>query len=361
MPEHFVEALEAADHEQVQVLRDPGIGFVAILAIHSSRLGAAFGGVRRLAYRELADALRDVLELSRTMTLKCALAGLSGGGGKCVILDHPGLDRKAAYRLLGRYVENMRGRFFAGPDVGTGPAELASMAETTSYVTLPGPEGPGDLAAATARGVLAGLRAVVGFLRQGSGPASDLEGATFTVQGLGGVGFGVARGIREQGGRVFATDEKSALLRRAADELNIEPVDPGGVFDVGCDVLVPCAIGGILHDLTIERIRCRAVAGSANNVLAAPEHAATLHARGILFAPDYLINSGALILGANFHLTGNRDQGAAIDRIGDELFVLLRRAAAEDCPPSEVADRIAERRLRASRRRDPFFPPRNPA
>ncbi|MFQ5505054.1 MAG: Glu/Leu/Phe/Val dehydrogenase dimerization domain-containing protein [Planctomycetota bacterium] len=354
----ILKALDGAEHEQVQFLKEERIGFSAILAVHRSVEGPAFGGVRRYAYRSGADAIRDVLRLSRAMTYKCAMARVAGGGGKCVVLDHPALDVPEAYRLLGRYIESMGGRYYTGPDVGTGPEELAWLAETTSYVTRPGPRGPGNLAAATARGVLAGLRGVIQHLARSAPEVptdpDDLAGLCFLVQGLGESGFKIARGLVERGGNVLATEVDEEVSERARQELGVELIDPERAYDVPCDIFVPCAMGGILHDLTVERLRCRAVAGSANNILAGPEHGRALHARGILVAPDYLVNSGALILGANFHLSGSRDQDEAIDRIEDEVLALFERAERDGSAPSDLADRIAEERLRKSSG-DPWF------
>jgi leucine dehydrogenase len=179
----------------------------------------------------------------------------------------------------------------------------------------------------------------------------------FAIQGVGGVGFDVARRLRALGARVTAADEDSERIARARDELGVESVSAGRIYDVGCDVFVPCAMGGILHDLTIERLRCQAVAGSANNILAAPRHARSLAERGILVAPDFVINSGALILGANVHLTGVRDQSAAIDRIESELLELFERAARVEITPFELTEHIARERLMAPSRHGRFYFP----
>ncbi len=352
----FPELFEGSDHEQVQLIQEPSIGLYAVLAIHDTRGGPAFGGIRRLAYRSIGEAIRDALRLSEAMTQKCLMARVPGGGGKGVVVDHPGLDLTAAYRLIGRYVENLGGRFYTGPDVGTGDAELLLLRDSTRFVTVPGSEGPGDLAAATARGVLAGLHAVLSFLERSDSLSAEFAEHTFAVQGLGSVGYLVAQALAQAGAQVTAADPISERAARARDELGIEVIHDGDLFDLPCDVFVPCALGGILHDLTIERLRCRAVAGSANNLLASPEHAASLASRGILVAPDYVINSGALILGANFHLTGGREHGAAIDAIGDELFELFGWANSEGIPPPVLADRIAADRLRKRRSVASFFP-----
>lgn len=361
MPLSFLETLDGASHEQIQLIQDPSIGFSAILAIHDTRLGPAFGGVRRFPYRNGTEALRDVMRLSQAMTNKCLLTGVQGGGGKVALIDRPGLDLRLVYRRLGEFIQNLGGRYYSGPDVGTGEEELAAMAETTEFVTLPGPRGPGDLSAATARGVLAGIRAVLRFLarkdeRYPADPGeSSWEGLRFAVQGFGEVGYKVAQGILARGGTVVGAEVQRERLEKAIDTLGIDFTDPGEIFDVPCDVFVPCALGGILHDLTVERLKCRAVAGSANNILAGPEHGLQLAGREILVAPDFVINSGALILGANFHLTGNRDQAAAIDKIEERLFRLFEEAEREGKTPTMFADEAAEARLHSLPKRV-FFP-----
>ncbi len=357
----FLEALEGAEHEQVQLLQDPEIDMVAILAIHDTSHGPAFGGIRRYPYRTGAEALRDVLRLSKAMTYKCLMTGIAGGGGKGVLVDRPGLDLAEAYRRIGRFVQNMGGRFYTGPDIGTSDRELAWLSESTRFVTLPGEEGPGDLSTATARGVLAGIRAVLRFLARkdprlpGDPAASSYEGLRFAVQGLGDVGSKVVRELCAKGAEVCVSEVREEALSPIREELEVEVEDPGRILDRECDVFVPCALGGILHDLASERLRCRAIAGSANNILAKPEHGRLLHDHGILIAPDYVINSGALILGANFHLTGDRDQEEAIDHIEDILFEIFMRSESEGVSTCELADRMAEERL-SKNRGAMFFP-----
>ena len=361
MPTELLEAMIGADHEQIQILQDLELGMLAFVAIHDTSLGPAFGGVRRYGYRNPREGLADVLRLSHAMSKKCVLSGVAGGGGKTVLVDHPGLDVQGAYRRLGEYVESMGGRYYTGPDVGTGETELGFLAETTRFVTRPGPEGPGDLTLATARGVMAGLRAVVRHLsrklaRYPSDPAREgLEGLHFCVQGLGGVGLKVARQLRAAGATLTLSELDPELLQSACAELEADHVQPGSVYDVDCHVFVPCALGGIVHDLSVGRFRCDAIAGSANNVLAGPEHAEDLWHRGILLAPDFITNSGALVLGANFHLTGERDQDAAIDRIEDVLLEVFAKAEHVGESPNDLADRIAEERL-LEPPRTPFFP-----
>jgi leucine dehydrogenase len=339
---HLLDAMEREGFEEVVAIHHGGSGLRAFLGIHDTSRGPAFGGIRRWAYRSEREALRDCLRLSRAMTYKCALADLPAGGAKIVILDRPDLDVVAAFEHLGRIIERLAGRLYTGPDLGTGDAELAALARCTSYVTDPGPSGPGDLAESTAAGVYAGIEAALTQL-DGS---PDWSRRTFVVQGLGEVGSRVARRLVQRGGRVLAAEIDARLAERVGSELGLECIDPASEYDPPCDVFVPCALGGILHDLTLTRLRCRIVAGGANNVLARALHGDRLHERGILYVPDFVINAGALIRGAAFHLQGMRVPVETIEkRVGRSVARILSLAVEEGLPPARVAVREAERRL----------------
>lgn len=336
------EQLEQAGFEELAGFVDRHSGARVVLAVHSTQLGPAFGGIRRWNYLGEAGAARDAMRLARAMTFKCALAGLPAGGAKMVLVDRPGLDLTRAYEFVGELVERRGGRFFAGPDVGTGVRELGIVRSRTRFVADPGPAGPGDLGACTAAGVVAGIGAALEHL---DGRA-DWAARTVVVQGLGEVGARVATGLRQRGARVLAVDidsERAADVARMAD---LELISPAAELDTECDVFAPCALGGIVHDLTLLRARCRILAGAANNVLVAPEHGDRLHARGVLYVPDIAISSGALIRGATFELTGERltvDQIAS--RVGEVVSDVLQRAKAERLPPARVAEREAQRRV----------------
>jgi glutamate dehydrogenase/leucine dehydrogenase len=249
-----------------------------------------------------------------------------------VVFDHPDLDVPAAYRYIGHRVEQYGGRFYTGPDVGTGPEELAAVSETTRFVTDPGAAGPGDLAGATADGVFAGLAAA---LRHLDGE-EDWARRKVVIQGLGGVGERLARRLVASGVRVVGADIDIARAERIGRELEIETVDPSRELEVACDVFAPCAMGGILHDVAIKRLRARAVAGAANNVLARMAHGDQLHRRNILYAPDFE------------------------RRIGTAVSEILGQAAAENLPPARVALREAERRIHL-RRESAASPPLLPS
>lgn len=339
---HILDAMAREGFEEVVALHDRESGLRGFLGIHDSSRGSAFGGIRRWSYLDEDQALRDCLRLSRAMSHKCALAGLPVGGAKLVMLDRPDLDVERAYRAIGAVVERLAGRFYTGPDVGTGPAELACVAERTRYVTDPGPEGPGELAEATSEGV---FRSIAATLRHLDGEV-DWKRRTIVVQGLGEVGRGLARRLVEQGARVLAAEVDVERAETVAGELDVELIDPSTEYDQTCDVFAPCALGGILHDLTLTRLRCRIVAGGANNVLVRPLHGDRLHERGIVFAPDFVINAGALIRGVLFHLEHRRESVATIgERVAGALVEVLDRARAEDRPPARVAWEEAESRI----------------
>lgn len=349
MSVHILDALAREGFEQVAALHDRSSGLRAFLAIHDACRLPAFGGVRRWSYLDEEQALRDCLRLARSMTYKCLMAGLDAGGGKIVVLDTPDLDLESSYGFLGEHVEKLQGRFYAGPDVGTGPRELAWMCARSRYVAAPGEQGPGELPEATSAGVVAGIAAALRHLDGEEG----WPRRTVLVQGLGGVGSRLARALRELGARVLAVESDAARADQVAGELDVELVDESSALEIDCDVFAPCALGGILHDLSVKRLRCRVVAGAANNVLASSTHGRRLRELGILYVPDFVINAGALIRGATYYALGTRvpvEEIAA--RIGRTTAEVLRKAderglAPFDAAVQEAENRLAQRRSRA--------------
>jgi len=339
---HLLDAMAREGFEEVVAIHDGRSHLRAFLGLHDTSRGPAFGGIRRWTYATETQALRDCLRLARAMTYKCALAELPAGGAKLVVLDRHDLEPQAAFEYLGRYIERLAGRYYAGPDLGTGDSELRALARHTRFVTDPGPAGPGELAEATAAGVYSGMQSALLHL---DGEV-DWPRRTIVVQGLGEVGSRVARRLAQRGARVLAAEVHGERAERICGEYGLERLDPASEYDPPCDVFAPCGMGGILHDLTLTRLRCRIVAGGANNVLARALHGDRLHERGILYVPDFVINAGALIRGATFHLHGTREPVEAIERrVGATVASVLRLAAAEDLPPARVAVREAERRL----------------
>ena len=258
------------------------------------------------------------------------------------------MDWVAGYGALGRAVERMAGRLYVGPDVGTGESEMQALAAHTRFATDPGPKGPGELAQSTAEGVFQGMGAALEHLDG----ALDWSSQRVVIQGLGAVGLELARRLVASGAQVAGSDLDPARLESAVEELGIEGLDSNEVVSAECDVLAPCAMGGLLHDLSLERLRTRVVAGAANNVLARTLHGDRLHARGVLYVPDFVLNSGALIRGTIFHLEGRREPVSAIGRrVAKMVRAVLEEAAKSQAPPTRVARRMAEERLALRRER----------
>ena len=321
--------------EQILVVKDSASDAEAIVAIHSTRLGPAHGGIRRWGYASSADAMADVIALARAMTFKCALAGIPAGGGKAVILDHPGLDREAAYRLVGRTVEQLGGAFYTGPDVNTTAEDLRWVGEETRYVATDASDGPGDLAAATADGVLSAWLALAQQLKLEPAKSHCL------VQGLGAVGMGLCERLRSLGVRVSVYDVAAARIEHAVAEFGANAVSADQVSSTHCDIFSPCAMGGFLTESVAESLPVLGVCGGANNVFANPTAADLLHQRGIVVVPDFIANAGALIQGALWNLHRERIAPERLQQIGVTTKQVLERASVVGRAPSTVALELA--------------------
>jgi leucine dehydrogenase len=331
-------------HEQVLCCHEAAAGYRGIIAIHSTALGPATGGTRFWAYASVDDALTDVLRLSRGMTYKNAAAGLAMGGGKAVIIGDNRLveGREALFRAHGRFVDTLQGRFVTAEDVGTRPADFAVAAMETRHVA--GYEGRGeDPSPWTARGVFRGIQAAARY-RWGS---DDLRGRLMVLQGCGNVGSAVAQLLRGAGARLVVTDVDEARAVRCATAVQGLTVRPDDIYDTEGDVFVPCAMGGVLNDETIARLRVEVVAGAANNQLQDDRHADALTARGILYAPDYVVNAGGVISGSMV-LLGETQHGMEqrIAGIFDTLLEVFDLAVRDGLTTAAAADRFAEARLR---------------
>ncbi len=330
------------NYEELVVLNDRALGLHAIIAIDSTRLGPAFGGVRRLAYPSEAFALTDALALASAMTFKTALAGLNAGGAKTVIVHREGLELPQIYARLGAAIERLGGRYICGPDLGTGERELGWLRAETDYVNPV----ENDAGRSTARGVMAGLRAVWAFL--------DIEarGSSVALQGCGSVGLALIRILRSMRVRVMAADTSAAAVR-AAKDAGAQIVAPSRILETPCDVLIPCAIGGVIGADVVPRLRCRAICGSANNQLRTPEVGLALQAAGIAHAPDIVVSAGAVIEGVLTvlgPLAPNRDAvAAAIDRIESTTIEVLESSVRMGQPPGVVAVARAQDTLCAGR------------
>lgn len=341
-------------HEQVVFCADPASGLRAIIAVHDTTLGPSLGGCRMWPYASDAEALRDVLRLSRGMTYKSALAGLPLGGGKSVIIGNPRTDKsEALLRAMGRNVERLGGRYVVAEDSGTGVQDIRTMALETAHVsgvvekaTGNGGTRSGDPSPSTAYGVFVGLRAAVRHRLN----RTDLEGLTVAIQGVGSVGGHLARHLRDAGARLWITDIDGERARRVAESVGATPVAPDAIFDLDVDVFAPCALGAVLNDATIARLACPVVAGAANNQLAEERHGQALSDRGILYAPDYVINAGGVI-DVHYERAGFDHERVIrhVERIADTLAEIFVRADAERRPTAAVADRMARRKVRRDR------------
>jgi valine dehydrogenase (NAD+) len=338
---------EPTGHEQVVFCQDKHSGLRAIIAIYSTACGPALGGTRFYPYASEEDAVHDVLELSRGMAYKNALAGLDLGGGKAVIWGDPERDKsEALLRAYGRFVESLGGRYYTACDVGTYVRDMDVVARETRYVTGRSEVygGAGDSSVLTAYGVFQGMRAAAEH-RWGS---PSLAGRRVGVAGLGKVGKHLTGHLVEDGAQVVATDVSErafAWARTAYPQVDLVD-DVTTLITSDIDVYAPCALGGALDDDTVPVLRASIVAGAANNQLAHPGIEKLLDERGILYAPDYLVNSGGVIQVAD-EIEGFNFERAKLraSKIFDTTKEILALASAEGVPPAVAADRLAERRM----------------
>lgn len=337
-------------HERIIIRRGVESGLPIIVAVHSTALGQALGGCRLKAYPDWRDGLADALRLSAAMSGKCALAGLPNGGGKTVIaLPASGEAdlRRAALHDAGTVIEELDGLYATGPDVGTGPDDMVTIGERTRHVFCRpvAAGGSGDSSPGTAAGTVAALRAVCAA-RFGS---ASLSGRSFAVVGLGRVGGRVARLLAEAGAKLVVADVDLAR-QSLAEELGATWSTPAEAFTAAVDVLVPAALGGVLNPSSVAGLRCAAVAGPANNQLDAPATADLLHARGILWAPDYVVSAGGVIsaTAAELHQETPSQVAARLDGIADTLAALFAAARRDGVTPSAAATAEARRRISRS-------------
>lgn len=342
-----LESLAGTDHEQVVRCRDRASGLVGYVAIHDTSLGPALGGTRFLPYPSEADALADVLRLSRAMSYKNALAGLDHGGGKAVIIGDPARDKTPQLlRAYGRFVEALGGRYVTACDVGTYVADMDVVAETTRWATgrSPASGGAGDSAVLTAHGVFQGMRACAAHLW--GGPA--LAGRRVGVAGVGKVGHYLVDLLVADGAAVVVADVDPAAVDRVVathPQVQVAP-DADALVRADLDVYSPCALGGALDDATVATLTAQVVCGGANNQLAHPGVEDALAAHGVLYAPDYVVNAGGVIQVAEELPGFNLDRARArADRIYDTTVTVLAEAERTGSTPAAAADRLAEARM----------------
>ncbi|SDN26121.1 Leu/Phe/Val dehydrogenase [Pseudomonas jinjuensis] len=333
--------MEAARLESLHLAQDPVTGLKAIIAIHSSRLGPALGGCRYLPYPNAEAAIQDAVRLAQGMSYKAALAGLRQGGGKSVIIRSPHVDNRGAlFEAFGRMIESLNGAYVTAVDSGTSSADMDCIAQHTRHVTST--TSGGDPSPHTALGVFAGIRATA-LARLGG---DDLEGLRVAIQGLGHVGYALAEHLAAAGAELLVSDLDAGKVQLAVEQLGAHPLANDTLLSTPCDILAPCGLGGVLTSESVAHLRCAAVAGAANNQLAQPEVADELEARGILYAPDYVINSGGLIFVALQHQGESPSNITAhLSQISTRLTEVYAHAQADRSSPARVADMLAERIL----------------
>lgn len=341
-------------HETIRRVEDPATGLLTFIGVHNGNLGPALGGCRMYAYETEKDAIRDVLRLSRGMTYKNALAGLPLGGGKTVIMGDPrSLKTDALMAALGRAVESLDGRYITAEDSGTNEHDMITISKETSYVVgLPSTEGAvgGDPSPVTAYGVYKGIKACA-LRRYGD---ASLKGLKIAVQGLGAVGYALCKYMHEEGAVLIVTDVRAESLTRAQQEMpGVTVVAPDDIFDVEAHIFAPCALGAQINDNTVPRLKVDIVAGAANNQLETPAHGQMLKDKGILYAPDYVINAGGVIavsyeyaerIGRNpfsYDLT-RENMMQHVEKIGLTLAKIFNIAESRDITTAQAADELAE-------------------
>ncbi|RUO79388.1 Glu/Leu/Phe/Val dehydrogenase dimerization domain-containing protein [Pseudidiomarina taiwanensis] len=329
---------EFDQHEQVVFCHDKETGLKAIIAIHDTTLGPSLGGTRLWNYSSSAEALTDVLRLSKGMTYKSALAGLPLGGGKAVIIgDAKTIKTPALFRAYGRFINSLSGRYITAEDVNIRTSDIAIVAEETSFVAGTA-EKAGDPSPHTALGTYLGLKAAV----KHKFGQENLVGLKIAVQGLGAVGYDFAAYCAKDGAQLFVTDINEEACQRAATELNATVVGLDEIYGLDVDIYAPCALGATINDDTLPQLKAKIVAGSANNQLATPAHDQKLMDMGILYAPDYVINAGGVIHvcseAAHMSLQETEER---VRNIYNTLDTIFTRSAAEQRPTGIIADELA--------------------
>ncbi len=339
--------IEVEGYEKVAKAEDPESGLLAFIGVHDTTLGPALGGMRLWPYSDEQAALTDVLRLSRGMTFKSAVAGTGLGGGKSVIVARRDDKTPELFEAMGRFIDSFGGKYITAEDVNVGVDDLLHVRKSTKSVTgLPREMGgSGNPSPYTALGTFEGLKAtaVEAF------GTDDLTGKVVTLQGPGSVGFALGKSLVEAGARLIVADINKAALERAHNELGAEVVADDDIYDVECDIYSPNALGGTLNDETIPRLKCKAVAGAANNqLLDEGRHAAMIQQRGIVYAPDYVINAGGIINVSLELEPGGYNEEAAVARIRnifDALQSIFETARKKSVTTHAAAQEVAEANL----------------
>jgi len=345
------EFMEKYDYENLFLCQEQSLGLKAIIAIHDTTLGPAAGGTRMWTYDSENEAIKDALRLARGMTYKYAASGANLGGGKCVVIGDPKRDKtEAMFRALGRFIHRLNGLYLTGEDVGTTLREMEIMRMETPYVlTLPQAwGGAGDIAPATAFGVLQAMRAC---LKEVFG-SDSLQGRKVAVQGAGAVGKNAIKQLVEAGAIVTIADIDKEKVASLAAQYGVSVASPEEIHRLDVEVFCPCALGAVLNDQTLDELRCKIVCGSANNQLAEDKHGDLIDVRGILYAPDYIANAGGTLFDTDRIDPGGFNQMRAMDkvsRIYETMEKLLGICKDQKIPTYKAADILAEQRIASMR------------
>ncbi len=339
--------LEKYDYEQVVFVQDKEVGLKGIIAIHDTTLGPALGGTRMWTYNSEEDAIIDALRLARGMTYKAAAAGLNLGGGKTVIIGDPRKDKsEALFRAFGRAVQSLNGRYITAEDVGTNVNDMDTIHLETDYVTGISPAfgSSGNPSPVTAYGVYKGMKAAAKI----AFGTDSLSGKTVAVQGVGSVSYVLLKHLHEEGANLIVTDINDENVQRAVQEFGAKAVDVNEIYSVACDIFSPNALGAIINDDTIRLLKAKVIAGAANNQLKEEKHGDLLHEKGIIYAPDYVINAGGLINVADELSPGgyNRERSLKkVETIYNNILKVFEISEKEGIPSYRAADRMAEERI----------------
>jgi leucine dehydrogenase len=322
---------------EVHIKIDHQSGMIAIIALHSTKYGPALGGCRFIEYANTDAAIQDAMRLAIGMSSKTALANLPLGGGKAVIMKpKETYDRDAYLKAFGEFVDSLGGRYITALDSGTQLSDMDIIAKYTPFVASRSSHG--DPSPSTAEGVLRGIEAAVLFKHK----IPSLRGLHVAVQGLGHVGYRLAELLHIAGAKLTVADVNTAIVEHAINAFDAQAVSADDIHAISCDVFAPCALGGILNDMTIPKIQANIVAGAANNQLEHTYHGQQLHERSILYAPDYVINSGGVIFAASQYLASSKEQmHLQINGIGNRLLEIFERSVAENQPTNAISDTIA--------------------
>ncbi len=325
---------------------DNTTGLRACIAIHSLKRGPALGGCRFIEYGSTMDAVRDAMRLAKGMSYKAAICDLTLGGGKAVIMKPANMgDREAFFKVFGQFVDSLNGRYITAKDSGSSTADMDAIATETAYVTSTSKMENGlngDPSPFTSYSVCRGIEAAVQFKLGQTG----LNGIHVAIQGVGAVGYGLAKRVHELGATLTVSDINPESTQRCAQEFGAQVVEGDAIYQVDCDVFSPCALGAVLNDDTIPLLKAGIIVGAANNQLARTRHGEILRERGVLYAPDYITNAGGLIhASAQYHKSSEKTAMEQISRLYGVLLGVFDRAEQDGKPTNEVADAMAEEKL----------------